>query len=168
MRLSHLHYKALVRFSIRLQKTQMHQTMCKKVKRVFFIINFSKKQRLRKAVAQIHLMHQHQEYKSDATTQNKLVSNVIPVHVEKAEQLLDNKMNSELMTEYQTDDDSVNVNTSLDGSSGSEKASLNEQLDASLPLEREPVAELVRKLQLAAEAHTPQYVIQVCSTFPSI
>ncbi|KAL5489049.1 hypothetical protein EMCRGX_G018095 [Ephydatia muelleri] len=97
---------------------------------------------------------------SDATTQNKLVSNVIPVHVEKAEQLLDNKMNSELMTEYQTDDDSVNVNTSLDGSSGSEKASLNEQLDASLPLEREPVAELVRKLQLAAEAHTPQYVIQ--------
>ena len=100
---------------------------------------------------------------SDATTQNKLVSNVIPVHVEKAEQLLDNKMNSELMTEYQTDDDSVNVNTSLDGSSGSEKASLNEQLDASLPLEREPVAELVRKLQLAAEAHTPQYVIQVCS-----
>lgn len=98
---------------------------------------------------------------SDATTQNELASYLTPLQEEKAEQLLDNispVMNSEPMT----DNDSINVNTSLDDSSGSEKASLNEHFDASLPLESESVAELVKKLQMSTEAHTPQYVIQVC------
>ena len=107
--------------------------------------------------------------KSDATIQNELMtSGVTPLHAEGKQKLDDtstimkNEDIDQPPTEHPADDDSVKVNLSLQESSGSEQASLNEQIDESLPLERESVSELVQKLQLSLEAHTPSYVIQVC------
>ena len=104
---------------------------------------------------------------SDAAAQNESIPSDMAATIAGDEKQKDTTaiMNNEAMTqmtEYPADDDSVNVNTSLDGSSGSEKASLNAEADIALPSERETVADLVRKLQLATQAHTPQFIIQVC------